>query len=657
VRPSTLRCPRATFVVLSLLVGACGVSGAPTQGTGPTTGPTGPASPPSTRPSVAPANSALSSTPPSSAAPTPSASVAAVSPATSSAPSVTATASGSPAASPGSAALPTWSNPAPQPLPAPVLTSPDAIAAALTDPGRAAQGVSSMLRLLGIGIYQPDGTPIRRGSEASDRDFYLFEPEAQGLVDLAERSSDDDGQIAFRDYHAALAGLGFKGSADDLATAYENAYAARPDTPMATLVENLGGVDVDGSMSRLEMWLLLLDGFIPAHGSSAVLPDDRSAPIGAVPRSDSRVIAAAMNPRTAGTSGSGWGVAASSVAALSSVPLEADPAVIAQILLVARTASVSVTAEPGAVDEGVGGAGSPATIRAQVAATASTFVSPFSGRALIPMANGLAGLQLTWTTSPTLDAHGQTSGMGAPTDEAGATSFIFTPKEEAAEGKGAPTQDVAVLRATVPDDQLITRLYGLPSLGAMAGGNSVGIGLLDIRWHEPKTMSIDLSEDYHVTIDTLFGTVDGKGRDGFRGTLAKQSDGTWRGTVTGSAAGSYNGKVLGESCSSSWSGTQAVDVVGQPAPDATHGNFVFLFTPVSDPAGNLGNGTCPTTRHVAANGLAYLPYNDASISDPDDGQGLVVALPDPPGGSHDDVTSVPGLVDATWHVTIGYSGL
>jgi hypothetical protein len=524
-------------------------------------------------------------------------------------------------------------------LPDPVLTSPDDIASALADPSQAAQGVVSMLRLLGIGIAAPSGTVLRAGSARAAGDFFLFEPEVRGLVDLARRSTDDDGSVAFRDVQAALGGLGLRASAEDLAAAYEGAYEAHPDAPISRLVSGLGGVDVDGTIPRVELWLLLLDGFVPPNpGTTSFAPSGM-------------VVAAAAT-----SANSGWGVAAKDVGALAGLPLEVDPAIIAHLMLIAGSASVSVDVAPRLVHEGHGGPGAAATVTARVTAIADTFISPFSGRPLLPAHPGsLAGLPVDWQPSPVLDRHGTASPAGTQTTDAtGTASFTFTPRQEAADGKGQLTDEIAPIQANVPADRLITALYGMPSLGALVGGAAIGFGFLDVQWHEGATMTVDLAEDYTVTIGAIVGAAHGKGHDAFKGTLARQPDGTWRGLAEGTSAGTYEGTAFGRSCTSKWNGHQEVDVVGQPAPDAIDGNFVFLFTPATPPDGDLGSGSCP--RHVnTANGIDYLPYNDFSISNAREGQGLVVTLPAPPGGSFDQVTSMPGLVDATWHITIGYS--
>ncbi len=60
-----------------------------------------------------------------------------------------------------------------------------------------------MLRGLGIGIYRPDGTAIRRGDEQQLGDLWLYEEAVHALAQMAAAESPRD-LISFRDWHAAL---------------------------------------------------------------------------------------------------------------------------------------------------------------------------------------------------------------------------------------------------------------------------------------------------------------------------------------------------------------------------------------------------------------------------------------------------------------------
>ena len=154
------------------------------------------------------------------------------------------------------------------PLPAPTLDSVDEIVAAIDDPAQAEQVVVSMLALLGIGLYQADGSPIRKGTESSDEDFFVFEPVAEGLVQMLRERSDPESQLSFADFHAGLVAAGYIVSLDELAHGYADAYAAQPQAAISRLIDALGPVTADSTLSQFEIWLLVLDGFIPPNGAT-----------------------------------------------------------------------------------------------------------------------------------------------------------------------------------------------------------------------------------------------------------------------------------------------------------------------------------------------------------------------------------------------------
>jgi hypothetical protein len=533
------------------------------------------------------------------------------------------------------------------PLQEPELESPEDIAQAMFNPDLAEQSVVSMLDELGIGIYQPDGTPIRAGTEASDADLYLYEPEVRGLIDMLNESDQFETWITFRDFHAALAGLGLQASAEELAAAYADAYGANPEAPMAQFVTATTYPDAESTMTRFSAWLLLLDGFVPPHASAG------RAPIAAV----GGFVAASPGP-----GGGSWGTASNNVVALPGLPLSADPLVIAHLMTVVAQTSVSVSASPGTVHEGHGGNGSPADVTATVRAAASVFVSPFSGQALIPINAGSAsGIPVTWTTDAVANRHGSVDinqTAGATTDALGQAKLTYTPKKEDADGFGIEVTDVSLVQAVVSGQDLITRLYGRPDLGALVPGQVIGVGLLTIEWHD-EAMEITLTNHYDVAIDVVIGDTHAVGDDSFSGTLAKQEDGTWRGTVSGTASGNQDSQAFGESCSSSWFATQQLEVIGEEGSNAFGGDFVFRFYPITDPVGSMGSGTCPPTRHKL-NGVSYAPFNDFGISQPDAGGGIFVILPQKPGGVADyPVPALPPgsgitIKNTSWHVDIQF---
>jgi hypothetical protein len=508
-------------------------------------------------------------------------------------------------------------------------------------PELAEQSVVSILNVLGIGIYNPDGSVIRVGRETSDADLYLFEPEVRGLIDMLEETDQPETWFTFRDFHAALASLGLQASAEELAAAYADAYAANPEAPIAQFVMALTYPDPDAQMTRFSAWLLFLDGFVPPH------PNLLAAGPG--------FFAASPAP-----GGGGWGAAQNNVQALpgAGLPEIADPHILHHLITFVSQSSITVTANPGTVHEGHGGEGAPTEIKATLHAWASPFTSPFTFHTLIPLQSGFpANVPVEWVTGATADKHGSFDFNPLPrTDNFGESKRTYTPRKEPADGQGALVQAVALIQARVSGGDLVTWLYGRPDLAILAPGLVLGFVLLNIEYHE-VAMDVTLTNHYDVTIEAIIGDTHATGTDTFSGRLAKQEDGTWQGTVSGTADGSQFSNAFGEYCSSTWFATQQVEVIGEPAPDSVTGDFVFRFYPVSEPVGSMGSGRCPPTRHKQ-NGVSYAPYNDYGISQPDAGQGVFIILPQDPGGVADYPVPNPGhgitITNTSWHVEIQF---
>jgi hypothetical protein len=124
----------------------------------------------------------------------------------------------------------------------------------------------------------------------------------------------------------------------------------------------------------------------------------------------------------------------------------------------------------------------------------------------------------------------------------------------------------------------------------------IGHGLLTIEWHD-EAMDITLTNHYDVRIEAVIGDTHAVGTDTFSGRLAKQDDGTWRGTVSGTADGDQDSTAFGESCSTSWFATQQLEVIGEEAPDAVSGDFVFRFYPITEP---VGQWAAAAARHATS---------------------------------------------------------
>ncbi|HEX2626876.1 MAG TPA: hypothetical protein VHL56_08220 [Candidatus Limnocylindrales bacterium] len=359
------------------------------------------------------------------------------------------------------------------PLPAPALATADDIAAAAGDPDQAPQVVVSMLQLLGIGLYTSDGTPIRVGTASSDADFYVFEPEVRGLIAMLQSRTAGSEQLRFRDFHAALANLGYTGSADQLASAYQDAYAANPAALVPELVNALGGVDVDGSISSFEEWLLLLDGFIPPNGAATAMAD------------------AGPWPGPVASAGGAWGLAFANLRHQSPEALALQSELCARLIAVAASARMTVTTSAPAVHEGHGTFGAPVAISATVR-VAGQLTSPFTGA--VVLAGSLKGLDITWSGDDALGAHGTLDGSTTEADPGGAARNTFLPKQESANGVGIVKDQRARVGAVVGRGQLLLQLYGATAApyeplitGEVAGGAS-----LVVEWHEKPEAAITI---------------------------------------------------------------------------------------------------------------------------------------------------------------------
>lgn len=407
------------------------------------------------------------------------------------------------------------------PLPAPTLTTADDIVAAMSDPDQAPQVVVSMLQLLGIGLYEPDGSPIRVGTETSNADFYLFEPSARGLASMLRSRDDPEEQVSFRDFHAALAGAGYGGTAEQLAAAYADSYAAHPDATVSRLIAALGPVDVDATLSSFEAWLLLVDGFVRGNAATTAL---------AMAGEGSRVAAAADG---------GWGVSRRLVQAAPSVPAATWAAIVAQLRAVLSSWRIVVTASPATIHEGHGGPGDTAQLTAHITGPMTALTSPFGGATVIPAPSGTAGLPVAWYADTPVSDHGALSDVESLADQGGEASVSFTTQQEAANGQGIEREVTGQIHAGYRRQELLLVLYGVwaqPYASYFQGFRRT-YGFLRVGWHQKAeaTIKIIWTDTYDGVADTItfLGDLTTAVPDPVSGGVMY----TGTGTATGSRAG------------------------------------------------------------------------------------------------------------------------
>jgi hypothetical protein len=355
------------------------------------------------------------------------------------------------------------------------------------------QVVVSMLDALGIGLYQDDGTEIRRGLEQSDDDYYAFESEARGLIQMAAEHADPELQVTWPEYHEALTALGMEASLEDVVEAYGSAYQEHPDEAITKLVLATTSMSGDGVISPLGLWLLWLDGMVPG-----ALSDGATG----------RGMAFAGGPVVAQGPATGLQQAGAAFQRLQQLFQNQVQPVLQQnmstlrMMTLVRTTTVLVEADASTVHEGHDDVGPPVTFTAIVRPCGG--VSPFSGNCSMPANPVLSGVNVTWQYSPALTEHGSVSApsgsAGMPTDANGQSELVFTPQQEESEGEGDEMSETASVEAVVSKLDVASKVWQQPlprGAGVLLGksANTSHAVALTIEWHEEE------EEDYSIKIE------------------------------------------------------------------------------------------------------------------------------------------------------------
>jgi hypothetical protein len=543
-------------------------------------------------------------------------------------------------------------------LPQPELDDVEDVVTALGDPELADQAIVSMLKLFGIGVYHTDGTPLFVGTETSDADFYLFEPEVQGLIQMHRTGLAGLDWLEFADFHAAVEALGVDISEDDLAQAYQDAYYENPDALISRFAPYVG---VEAPIPPFGAWLLLLDGFVPPDGTSQA-----SSRVSGQALARGGLALAQGGLARAAPRSQNLGLALKKLQQkVNSTQFQDALAKTAQnlkIIAMIRKATLTVVPTPYTAHEGHGGLGADVSITATV--HAQPVISPFSGQPIVVgcTSGTIAGIGVSWQYNAAISDHGTTAIVNGATDSSGNAKLVFTPKEEEAGGHGYEVRVVGAVTATASGVELGQKLYCAdPKLAAIAGRNIVGTGNILIGWHEPEIIWFKATlEKYDVSFKILGSGARIHGTDEIQGNLVQQKDGSWHGTLGATANGGWEGQSLlflagGGRCATTWNQTQQLEVFTQDMPN---GKLMLQFYPVTDPRGPSGRGKCSYTT-IEVNGIKYAHYGDGNIMSPDTGQGLVIDLPPNPGGTKDypyRVSLPDGGVKANtyWHVVIVY---
>lgn len=131
----------------------------------------------------------------------------------------------------------------------------------LTDPGKAQQGVWSLLANLGIGVYTGTGKQVMPGSETSEDDFWLYDFDVPGLARMANQPGGHVGDLS-----KALTKWGYPITSGELVGLYRDMFASRKDdfTPRLFRIWHIPLGD-NPRLTRLQAWLLLVS-LIPSNG-------------------------------------------------------------------------------------------------------------------------------------------------------------------------------------------------------------------------------------------------------------------------------------------------------------------------------------------------------------------------------------------------------
>jgi hypothetical protein len=379
-------------------------------------------------------------------------------------------------------------------VPAPTLTDPAQIDAALFDPSKVDVGVVSLLAQLGIGIDGDDGTPLRPPSGSAFPDFHLRVAEVRGLIDMGrtDASAIAKGQVPWTltDLTGALTPLLPGLSEQDVLDRYIAAYRAAPGD-LVREVLNGHPLLVVTPFTRVHLWLLLVDGVLGRHGPAA---------------------AAAGSIRLAAFRETAAGPVATVGLPLIPSPIPGLDArdfaiVMAHLPVLGYQVPITLSITPGKAHEGHGGVGPLVAIDARQDSVPSPLVSVVDGHPLlIPIRAGLDGVPISFESadSGTLDAHGILQGqLGVPilTDAGGVAHLGYQLLPEEANGVGDLTSTVAGIDAVVDLRQMLLSQYVVdPSILLAVWGTRRAPGTLVIEWHEAPVPTGNENGTYDVTL-------------------------------------------------------------------------------------------------------------------------------------------------------------
>lgn len=544
-------------------------------------------------------------------------------------------------------------------LPAPSLVEPFAIGEALYDPAGVADAVVSLLARMGV--------PIVADQAAADRAarLTLSEAEARTLVDMGAEDAEaaaesDEGAFpyTFADVHAVVAPFLGDVGVERLAELYAGAYERRPDD-LAPGVLMGQPIDSQLSLSRVHVWLLLVDGFVgPGERTATAERGPHAAenrPTYAILRRGD--LHAAAIPAAAPAAR--WGSAQSALRSLANrLQNVADlPWIAAHLPLIASRVPLVITPSRATAHEGHGGPGRRVGFEGRIGAPAAPVVAPSGRPVLVPRASpNLAGREMIWNLHPDdqdrFDNHGTLQGTvnsWVRSNASGAIPLAYLPRRENANGRGSLNKENANLRLQMKTWDLLTSRFELApefqGVQSQIRGLTKATAPVRLEWHSDG-LELELTSIFDVALNLgALGKTHRWGYEGIRGSLAERADGSFRGVVRGRTVTAHIGGGLGKVCPEAESfGTQWLEATATPVtrlnvsqdrnswrvtqgqPDG--GYFKLTFKPVSEPVFTQSDA-CQDAKELlrqeTPTSVRLLPFNDARWHTPE--HSWIIALP------------------------------
>jgi hypothetical protein len=381
-----------------------------------------------------------------------------------------------------------------RPLPRPTLTEPSDIAVALFNTPYAAEGVVSLLDVMGVAIYDSQGDLLKPGSDKGAGVLRLTEAEVYGLVAMTEADleliGENGGPYPLAEMYTALAPYlpdGF--TLDQMTAAYAQAYLDNPDSLAAGILRGQQ-INAETGLLRIQMWLLLIDGFGGAGTSLAT---------SGLPARSGFIVEAV---RVAQQFGQTLGVARQNLPALA-VPPGWQAVEWAELLYrlptLAYTIDFTQQLSRTLIQEGHGAPGAPVSFSASMGAP-SPVISLVTDQVILPVAP-TPGVEVEWRSSAesSWSKHGMFStaragvlGTLTGADVHGA-ELEYIPKQESADGVGTVLREDADISAWAGLRDLFTHAFDPDSVAALPLGlisgerPANGIKHASLEWHEAST--------------------------------------------------------------------------------------------------------------------------------------------------------------------------